>query len=138
MITESTPVYIYYDEISTVSGFSDINQPGSGALVCSTTVNTRVDWTFPNSDVIDLNSYIIQVRTSAGQTPSLSRLKRRPNSPSLDATQNGLWICRMRSSSLGSITVGVYERGRGMDRVIDLIILHLHSHSYLDTIQDGQ
>lgn len=124
------PVLIYQDEIlandTGISG-SDltVDLDNNGSLVCRAESQTVVGWRTPLDRRVssDDDNDFKQIRTAAGENPSISRLSlTRAGVSRDDRASNGLWTCRL-SGTEELVHVGVYGRGK----------LHLYLLTRLDS-----
>ena len=116
------PVLIYHDEIIVDPGptysIGDIAAPG--ALVCTSETTARASWRRADHAFISdvdrgaiSTTVLNQIRTAADATPNRGRLSRdNENVNPSDASQNGLWCCRVSINST-FVFAGVYRRGMG-------------------------
>ena len=112
------PVLIYQDELVVDDSTSPTATPTrNGILECTSQNQHRVGWHLPRAGLISDNAAtgdFRQIRTGPGVTPSVSRLSvGREDVSSNDATDNGLWTCRLNGAFNGSFPVGIYSRGGG-------------------------
>ena len=98
--TITGPTLIYRDEVSTSSFV--------GNLFCSSS-SVGASWHFPNGTAVGFTL----------GTDRFLQFEQRGSGLSLQhyllgeelASDNGLWTCRLNSSSNGAIPIGIYQRG---------------------------